>query len=197
MFALSRLAVDLDWAVTVIDQGGRPEDHPRPHLVRTTLDLGGLGLDAGSAVVVATQGAYDDLALEAALATDAGYVGLVAAEKRAAATLALLRDRGVAPGSLARVHAPAGLDLGPVANADIAVAVLAELVARRATGELVAATPARSEGLEASDPVCGMTVLVDESPYRWEHEGVVHWFCAPGCLAAFQRDPAAYANLRG
>ena len=45
--------------------------------------------------MVATQGHYDDLALEAALATDAGYIGLVATEKRATATLALLRARGV------------------------------------------------------------------------------------------------------
>ncbi len=192
VFALSRLAVDLDWSVTVIDQGGRPDDHPHPDLVRTTLDLSGLGIDAGSAVVVATQGAYDDLALEAALATDAGYVGLVAAEKRATATLALLRDRGVAETELARVHAPAGLDLGPVANADIAVAVLAELVARRATGELVTTPTAPAERLEAVDPVCGMTVLVEESSYHLDHDGVGYWFCAPGCLAAFERDPSAF-----
>ncbi|MGZ4694886.1 MAG: XdhC family protein [Acidimicrobiales bacterium] len=192
VFTLSRLAVELDWRVTVIDHGGRRDDHPHPHLVRTTLDLSGLGIDAGSAVVVATQGAYDDLALEAALATDAGYVGLVAAEKRATATLALLRDRGIAERELGRVHAPAGLDLGPVANADIAVAVLAELVARRATGALVAAPPTRPAPPEATDPVCGMTVLVEESSYHFEHQGIEHWFCAPGCLAAFRADPSAF-----
>ena len=188
VFALSRLAVELDWSVTVIDQGGRIDDHPHPERVRTTLDLSGLGVDAGSAVVVATQGAYDDLALEAALATDAGYVGLVTAEKRAAATLAMLRDRGVAEADLARVRAPAGLDLGPVANADIAVAVLAELVARRASGELLARPPARSERVEVVDPVCGMLVAVDESSYHLVQNGVTYWFCAPGCLAAFRAE---------
>ena len=58
---------------------------------------------AASAIVVATQGHYDDLALEAALATDAGYIGLVAAEKRAASTLELLRGRGSATSSCCRV----------------------------------------------------------------------------------------------
>lgn len=192
VFTLCRLAVDLGWSVAVIDQDGRAEDHPHPDLVRTTLDLADLGIGPGSAVVVATQGTYDDLALEAALATGAGYIGLVAAEKRASATLELLRDRGIADEQLGRVRAPAGLDLGPVDNADIAVAVLAELVARRAGGGLVAAPLAAVERREAIDPVCGMTVIVGESHYHHEHGGNEYWFCAPGCLAAFRREPAAY-----
>ena len=56
----------------------RPDEHPHPELVRTTLDLDGLGIGPSTAIVVATQGHYDDLALEAALATDAGYIGVVA-----------------------------------------------------------------------------------------------------------------------
>ena len=47
-----------------------------------------------------------------------------------------MRDDGVDDAQLARVHAPAGLDLGAVDNAEIAVAVLADLVARRAAGQL-------------------------------------------------------------
>ena len=68
--------------------------------------------DRRRAIVVATQGHYDDLALRAALATDAGYIGVVAAEKRASRCSTLLRDRGVDEEQLRRVHAPAGLDLG-------------------------------------------------------------------------------------
>ena len=59
--------------------------------MRTTLDLDGLGIGRSTAVVVATQGHYDELALEAALATDAGYIGLVSSAKRAASTFDLLR----------------------------------------------------------------------------------------------------------
>ena len=191
VFTLTRLAADLGWDVAVIDDGGDPSDHPMPALVRTSLDLSGLGIGSASAVVVATQGNYDDLALEAALATDAGYVGLVAAEKRASATFELLRDRGVAQEQLARVVAPAGIDLGPVDNAGIGVSVLAELVARRAAGELTAeAAPAPRR--EAIDPVCGMTVLVDAAKYHTMHAGHEYWFCAPGCLAAFEKDPTAF-----
>jgi xanthine dehydrogenase accessory factor len=182
--SLASLARAIDWDVAVVDDGGRPEEHPFPELVRTTLDLTGLGIGAASAIVVATQGHYDDLALEAALATDAGYVGVVAAEKRASSLLAVLRDRGYDEAQLARVHAPAGLDLGPLDNAEIAVAVLADLVARRARGSFGAtvAAPARRE---ATDPVCGMTVFVDDAKYHATRDGSDYWFCSAGCRDAF------------
>ncbi len=145
-----------------------------------------------SAVVVATQGHYDDLALEAALATDAGYIGLVASRKRADATLALLRQRGVRDEQLCRVVAPAGLDLGPIENAEIAVAVLADLVARRAAGRLTSTMPSVTAPETAVDPVCGMSVAVHDAKHVLELDGTLHYFCAAGCKAAFAADPTRY-----
>jgi xanthine dehydrogenase accessory factor len=185
VFALTKLARALDWEVAVIDDGGAATDHPYPDLVRTSLDFAGLGIGPASAVVIATQGQYDDLALAAALATDAGYIGVVAAGKRAAATLEQLRARGFGDEQLCRVVAPAGLDLGAVDNAEIAVAVLADLVARRTAGQLTAATPPTAAEY-AVDPVCGMTVRVDDARYHLRFEGVDHYFCAGACLAAFR-----------
>jgi xanthine dehydrogenase accessory factor len=83
-------------------------------------------------VVVATMGRYDEDAVEAALATDAAYVGLVASRRRGDAVLSALRAVGVAEERLACVRYPAGLDLGAVAHEEIAVAILAELVQERA-----------------------------------------------------------------
>ena len=93
------------------------------------------------AVVVATMGRDDDVALEAALATDARYVGLVASGRRAATVMAALRERGLGEGKLARVHSPAGLDLGSSTQEEIAVAILAQLIAWRHTRETPAAPP--------------------------------------------------------
>jgi len=81
--ALTVQARTLEWDVAVIDDGGRASEHPYPELVRTSLDLSDLGVGPSTAIVIATQGHYDDLALRAALASDAGYIGVVAAEKRA------------------------------------------------------------------------------------------------------------------
>jgi xanthine dehydrogenase accessory factor len=58
-------------------------------------------------------------------------VGLVASAKRAVSVTAELRARGVDEEALARVRSPAGLDLGPSSQEEIAVAILAELVAWR------------------------------------------------------------------
>src|SRR6266581_3990882 len=68
--------------------------------------------------------------------TSARYVGLVASRKRAEAVMGYLRDRGVSEDQLARVHAPAGLDLGHVGPEEIAVAIMAELVQLKAAGDL-------------------------------------------------------------
>ncbi len=191
--ALAETAIALGWGATVIDDGGNPAEHVRPEIVRTKLDLSDLGIDGATAVVVGTQGHYDDLALEAALACDAGYVGLIASDRRAATVIDHLRSRGVASADLDRVQAPAGLDLGAVANAEIAVAVMADLVARRARGELVTAGPGETPArVEAIDPVCGMTVLVDDAKYHAVHEGDDYWFCAPGCKRAFTNDPRSF-----
>jgi xanthine dehydrogenase accessory factor len=151
---------------------------------RVTTDL-----TAGAeAVVVATMGRGDTEALEAALATPAAYVGLVASARRAARELEALRERGLGEEALTRVRSPAGLDLGPLPQPEIAVAVLAELVAwRHASGRVPGEPPP-----EAVDPVCGMTVVVGAGTPSVEHEGTIYWFCGPGCASGFASDPSQY-----
>ena len=39
-----------------------------------------------------------------------------------------------------------------------------------------------------------MTVFVEQAKYRATHDGTDYWFCAPGCLRAFEADPAAYTQ---
>jgi len=148
-----------------------------------TSDLGA-GADA---VVVATMGRGDAELLEAALATPAGYVGLVASAKRASVELGRLRERGLDEETVARVRSPAGLDLGPLEQSEIAVAVLAEIVAWRHT-----ATSRLPLPVEAIDPVCGMTVAVVPDTPSAEHAGVTYWFCCPGCRGRFVRDPGRF-----
>jgi xanthine dehydrogenase accessory factor len=189
---LAALAAALGWRTVVVDDGGAPEDYPEAGRVLTTLDLAPANVGDRSFVVVATQGHYDEDALERALATPAGYVGLVASRRRADAVLGYLRDRGVADEALARVRAPAGLDLGRIAHEEIAVAILAELVRERAAGHLEAAAPAEIPRHEALDPVCGMTVDVASARFRSVHDGATYYFCSAGCRKRFEDEPAAF-----
>jgi xanthine dehydrogenase accessory factor len=158
-------------------------------------DLDGVRADAagpGDAVVVASMGHYDEEALVAALRTRAGYVGLVASRRRAATVFEALRRRGVADADLARVASPAGLDLGPSTQEEIAVAILAELIRDRHRRATAPAPPQ-----EAVDPVCGMTVAVAEASLTAEHAGQTFWFCSEHCRAAFLRDPTGYLGPAG
>jgi xanthine dehydrogenase accessory factor len=149
---------------------------------------------APDAVVVATMGHGDEDALASALRAGVGYVALVASARRAGHVLDALRRRGVADEDLARVRSPAGRDLGPSTQEEIAVAVLAELVDWRhglaadpsgvRADETVSPAPA-----EAVDPVCGMTVAVAGAPTA-VRDGVTWYFCSVGCRDHFQASGA-------
>ena len=148
-------------------------------------------LSEASMIVVATQGDYDEPALEAALKSPARYVGLVASAKRAAGVVEWLRSRGTSDAALARLRAPAGLDLGRIEHGEIAVAILAELVALRATGGFKEVVEV-SQPETAIDPVCEMTVDVATAKFVTEHEGTTYYFCAAGCQRAFEANPDTY-----
>ena len=176
---LAKLLDAMDWNATVVDSAEGI----------TELDI-----DEASAVVIATQGHYDEPALEAALATTAGYIGLVASDKRGESVLGYLRDRGYGEDTLRRIHTPAGVDLGPIQHSEIAVAVLAELVAVRTSGGLsgVAGIIAEPVAETVIDPVCGMTVTIADARFVTEHDGESYYFCAPGCQHSFESDPARF-----
>jgi xanthine dehydrogenase accessory factor len=144
---------------------------------------------AADAVVVATMGHGDEDALASALKSGVGYVGLVASARRAAVVLDDLRTRGVAEQDLARVRSPAGRDLGPSTQEEIAVAILAELVDWRhdqATDTAgLAPAGAAAAPAEAVDPVCGMTVAVAGAPTA-VRDGVTWYFCSVGCRDHFE-----------
>lgn len=194
--ALVAMAGALGWRSVAVDDGGDPSDHPAADRVLTSLALADAGVDERSFVVVATQGHYDEAALEQALATPASYIGLVASRKRAESVLGYLRDRGASEEALARVHAPAGLDLGRIPSEDIAVAIVAEIVQLRAAEQLrpaVEETPIPSH--EEIDPVCGMTVEVAGARFTTVHDGRTYYFCSAGCQSSFEADPARYVSV--
>jgi xanthine dehydrogenase accessory factor len=141
-----------------------------------------------AALVVASHGRGEEPALTAALRLGIPYVGLIASRIRGAGVLAAL---DVSDEQRSRVHSPAGLDIGGRTAAEIALSVLAELVAERRTAERHA-PPAQPAS--AIDPVCGMTVAaVDSSPHATV-DGVTTWFCCEGCRTAFLADPDRYAH---
>jgi len=82
-------------------------------------------------VVVATQGQGDMAALRAALAAEADYRAFVGSRAKWAALAGKLRVEGVAEDRLATLAAPAGLDIGAIGPEEIALSILAQVVAAR------------------------------------------------------------------
>ncbi len=91
--------------------------------------LAQLGLDAFTAVAALTHDPrIDDPALSAALASACFYVGALGSRKTHARRLERLSAAGLTAEALARLHAPIGLDIGAASPAEIAVAILAEII---------------------------------------------------------------------
>ena len=190
---LAELARALDWRADLVSPGDFTADSAAEH-----------GADERSMVIVATQGHGDEDMIERAAAMRPAYLGLVASRRRGEALLGYLAERGVPQDQLDRVHAPAGLDLGKTSHEEMAVAILAELVQLRASGDLPDVPAPRPHPhphpraalklAEAVDPVCGMTVTPDASAPSAVHGGATYYFCCAGCHRAFSDNPGAFVK---
>ncbi len=164
--------------------------------------LAGAALTRRASVVVATHGDEDETAIERILATEAGYVSLIASRRRAAVILERLKQRGVPSERLGRLKAPAGLDLGAVTPEEIAVSILAEVVqyhrSEKAVWRAAELRETSAPAAEASDPICGMLVEVATARHRSELSGRPVYFCCRHCKETFDQDPERYrAELGG
>ena len=133
--ALVPMASLLGYAVTVIDPRRAfvtGERFPGVTVVTGWPDeaLDAAGLDARSAVVTLTHDPkLDDPALRVALDSPAFYIGSLGSRRTHARRIERLAGAGFAPETLARVHAPVGVDIGAVTAAEIAASIVAELTA--------------------------------------------------------------------
>jgi xanthine dehydrogenase accessory factor len=85
-----------------------------------------------SYIVIVTRGHRDDMrVLRWAVQTPARYVGMIGSKRKTITIFKELQKEGLAPELFDRVHAPVGLDIGAITPEEIAVAITAELIAKR------------------------------------------------------------------
>ena len=161
----------------------------------TVLTTGGTNL-----VVCASMGVDDEQALLLALRAHASYVALVASPTRAESVRRTLAASGVSDDDLARLKAPAGLDIGARSQEEIALSILAEITQLRSSlglAETDALSDARNESVtapeQAIDPICGMTVTIVGARHVSEYDGRSWYFCCGGCKSQFEANPEVYA----
>ncbi|MFN8217757.1 MAG: XdhC/CoxI family protein [Solirubrobacterales bacterium] len=136
--ALARMAGELGYRVTVCDAREAFIRNPRfeeasqvlvawPEEAFETLTLG----PRDAVLVFSHDPKFDEPALRGALATEAGYIGALGSRRTTADRNRRLLDSGVPGQALERVHAPCGLDIGGSTPEEVAVSVLAEIIAVR------------------------------------------------------------------
>jgi xanthine dehydrogenase accessory factor len=160
--AVSGLAAGLPYDLTVVAPDGA--DVASADRIVEIGDAAALAeaFDGATWVVVASMGATDDVAVEAALAAGVPYVGLVASRRRADELCERVADRtGRAVEDVrAAVTSPAGVDIGARTPEEIGVSVLAELIAVRRAGDAAESVDGTHEHADAA----GGTVETHESP---------------------------------
>jgi xanthine dehydrogenase accessory factor len=137
--ALCRIAGAAGWRTIVADARAKFATHERlpsaDEIVVAWPDdaLAQVRPDHSTAVVVLThEDRFDIPALKGALETDAFYVGALGARRNQARRRERLLEDSVADEDIDRIAGPAGLDIGASSPAEVAVSILAEILARRA-----------------------------------------------------------------
>jgi xanthine dehydrogenase accessory factor len=146
--AMAPMAAPLGFQLIVVDPRGAFATEERLPGVMLNTDwpddaMVALKPDARSAVVTLTHDPkLDDPALDAALRSPAFYIGALGSRRTHAKRVARLRELGHDDTAMARIHAPVGLDIAAVTAPEIALSVMAEIVAARRGASLGAPRPA-------------------------------------------------------
>jgi xanthine dehydrogenase accessory factor len=136
-YHLARIAADAGFRLHVVDDREKfasAERFPDAELIVDSIPdwLHGAAIPAAAFVVVVTRGHQHDLeALRALAARDLRYLGLIGSRAKVARIYDALLAEAMPLECLERVHAPIGFDIGAVTPAEIAVSILAELIAVR------------------------------------------------------------------
>jgi xanthine dehydrogenase accessory factor len=144
--SLAKLAAFTGYHTTLIDD--RADFVKRERFPETEIDLivaedwtsaaqAAIGNGRGVSVAVVTRGHNEDeQCMQAVVRASPDYVGLIGSKRRTSIVIERLRESGVAEEQLQKIHAPIGLDIGAVSPEEVALAILAEIVAERrgATG---------------------------------------------------------------
>ena len=157
--SLARLGASVGYQVTLIDDraefvnpeifsvGTHASGMQHAGGVRTPIELvaaedwqravrDAIGNGRGVSVAIVTRGhKQDEECLRAAIESKPDYIGMIGSKRRTNIVLDKLREEGADENELKKVRAPIGLDIGAVSPEEVALSILAEIVAERRGGE--------------------------------------------------------------
>lgn len=141
--SLSRVAHQAGFGIVVVDDResfANRERFPMASDIYTSFEdaFEKIIPNATSYLVIVTRGHKDDMrVLQWAAGTNARYIGMIGSKRKVLAVYRALEKQGISTESLSRVHAPVGLAIGAQSPEEIAVSIVAELIAiRRGANEV-------------------------------------------------------------
>ena len=142
--SLARLAAFTGYHTTLIDDRAeflKRERFPEEEIELLIADDWGsavrkaVGNGRGVSVAVVTRGHNEDeQCMRIAVESNPDYLGLIGSKRRTSIVIERLRDAGVSDEKLGKIHAPIGLDIGAISPEEVALAIMAEIVADRRGG---------------------------------------------------------------
>ena len=163
-----------------------------------------------SFVIVCTQGEGDLQALLQAINLDSRYLAFVSSRKKAQSIFTDLRQHDINFDQLKKIKTPAGIDIGAKLPEEVAISILAEVVAtfRESSNTIIDLPQAKSSSTSAGptappkldlknddfyiNPVCQIPVQKSTAKYVLEYSGEKVYFCCDGCKVSFEKDPEKY-----
>ena len=192
--ALSRLGKAMDYTVTVVSKAADAEMFPDASAIVSQTEIPDGAVYPNTCIVVCTQGENDEDALEQAVRSEAPYIAFVASRRKANGIFHTLRQRGLDFDQLKRVKTPAGLDINAKLPEEVAVSILAEIIAfmrsEEAAGELAAEAANPDIFI---NPVCNIPVSKSTAKHVITYKGENYYFCCDGCRTTFEKEPEKYA----
>lgn len=206
---LASLASAADFRVTVMGRDADAQTFPMAHKVLDHVDFTPYKHFTNRYILVATQGEDDDQSVLKAMQTNAPYVGFVASRKKAAEVKAYLKKEGVPEDRVEQLRSPVGLDIKAKLASEVAISILAEIIAHFRTGNLIEVEESQTTQPEVKEPlkteaagkfeeeyyinpVCQVPVSKKNPKHVLEYKGQMVYFCCDGCKVAFEKDPAQY-----
>lgn len=172
---VAQLASEVDFDVWVVDDRAEycnPERFPdAKRLIVGPVDtaLSGLEIDRNTYCLIVTRGHnHDEEALYHLAETQAAYVGMIGSKRKIKLIFDDLLADGISREALSRVYAPLGFDIGSQTVSEIAVSILAELIAHRNLGGIPAAYRPRNVWEQSADDNCEVGVEKKDGGSRME-----------------------------